>query len=107
MIRRPPRSTLFPYTTLFRSQGLAGEREEGLADSLGKGRVRVVEPGDVLGGRLPRGDEHGFGDQIGHVRADHVDAEGRTAAALGDDLHEAALADDVRLADRPEVQLLR
>src|SRR2546429_3790971 len=28
MIRRPPRSTLFPYTTLFRSIGLdAGERE--------------------------------------------------------------------------------
>src|SRR3989441_12124964 len=24
MIRRPPRSTLFPYTTLFRSQGLGG-----------------------------------------------------------------------------------
>src|SRR2546430_14492746 len=24
MIRRPPRSTLFPYTTLFRSQGDAG-----------------------------------------------------------------------------------
>src|SRR5258707_3000764 len=24
MIRRPPRSTLFPYTTLFRSQGAAG-----------------------------------------------------------------------------------
>src|SRR3712207_8810690 len=24
MIRRPPRSTLFPYTTLFRSQGTAG-----------------------------------------------------------------------------------
>src|SRR5256885_10952347 len=26
MIRRPPRSTLFPYTTLFRSHGGAGER---------------------------------------------------------------------------------
>src|SRR5256886_10704082 len=26
MIRRPPRSTLFPYTTLFRSAGLAGTR---------------------------------------------------------------------------------
>src|SRR3712207_7825195 len=26
MIRRPPRSTLFPYTTLFRSAGLAAER---------------------------------------------------------------------------------
>src|SRR5258708_18294070 len=24
MIRRPPRSTLFPYTTLFRSEGQAG-----------------------------------------------------------------------------------
>src|SRR5262249_61591865 len=24
MIRRPPRSTLFPYTTLFRSRGFAG-----------------------------------------------------------------------------------
>src|SRR2546422_11275698 len=24
MIRRPPRSTLFPYTTLFRSRGAAG-----------------------------------------------------------------------------------
>src|SRR2546422_6572461 len=35
MIRRPPRSTLFPYTTLFRSvvaeqlfKGFAGERED-------------------------------------------------------------------------------
>src|SRR3712207_8185587 len=27
MIRRPPRSTLFPYTTLFRSQGAERERE--------------------------------------------------------------------------------
>src|SRR5256885_9185091 len=26
MIRRPPRSTLFPYTTLFRSQGTHGTR---------------------------------------------------------------------------------
>src|SRR3712207_8248212 len=39
MIRRPPRSTLFPYTTLFRSDGLeqlVGERR-GLHDL----RVRV------------------------------------------------------------------
>src|SRR3712207_7632733 len=26
MIRRPPRSTLFPYTTLFRSESAAGRR---------------------------------------------------------------------------------
>src|SRR5256885_6714877 len=31
MIRRPPRSTLFPYTTLFRSQDLGGEAETLLA----------------------------------------------------------------------------
>src|SRR2546430_4520009 len=28
MIRRPPRSTLFPYTTLFRSADLETDREE-------------------------------------------------------------------------------
>src|SRR5258707_11658671 len=28
MIRRPPRSTLFPYTTLFRSQLAEGDEEE-------------------------------------------------------------------------------
>src|SRR3712207_9580704 len=27
MIRRPPRSTLFPYTTLFRSEGFANLRD--------------------------------------------------------------------------------
>src|SRR5689334_24140816 len=27
MLRRPPRSTLFPYTTLFRSERAAGERK--------------------------------------------------------------------------------
>src|SRR6266853_3005465 len=29
MIRRPPRSTLFPYTTLFRSDGGRARRNEG------------------------------------------------------------------------------
>src|SRR5437773_5965499 len=46
MIRRPPRSTLFPYTTLFRSQmGLANvELYEGLIESLpgADGSVDVV-----------------------------------------------------------------
>src|SRR5205085_3791213 len=31
MIRRPPSSTLFPYTTLFRSHGGAGDAARGLA----------------------------------------------------------------------------
>src|SRR3712207_8342823 len=75
MIRRPPRSTLFPYTTLFRSVGAAGvpARAEAL---LGGHRGDVVpqhlrQPprrGDVpveavalvLGedGDLPRSEEH-------------------------------------------------
>src|SRR5256885_11095709 len=39
MIRRPPRSTLFPYTTLFRSQCFVGlERLEGLAAFGGQGQ---------------------------------------------------------------------
>src|SRR5258707_9550942 len=42
MIRRPPRSTLFPYTTLFRSRsfGVGGERR--FFDML-----RPVEPGST------------------------------------------------------------
>src|SRR2546430_6854589 len=32
MIRRPPRSTLFPYTTLFRSAGNATPLREGAVD---------------------------------------------------------------------------
>src|SRR5256886_17039039 len=36
MIRRPPRSTLFPYTTLFRSQSYAAR---GARDTVGKKRV--------------------------------------------------------------------
>src|SRR2546429_2670765 len=36
MIRRPPRSTLFPYTTLFRSsQALAHEEREHAAERVG------------------------------------------------------------------------
>src|SRR5256885_11109213 len=33
MIRRPPRSTLFPYTTLFRSRHSSGEQELALPHS--------------------------------------------------------------------------
>src|SRR3712207_6885108 len=53
MIRRPPRSTLFPYTTLFRSR-LAGARRAPGAGARGRcagdrgGRGRI--PAAVLGG---------------------------------------------------------
>src|SRR5688572_32184366 len=38
MIRRPPRSTLFPYTTLFRSRA-----EKGLRQAVRPGRVDVAD----------------------------------------------------------------
>src|SRR3712207_7700328 len=37
MIRRPPRSTLFPYTTLFRSQLLLQQRPGGRVEAGGVG----------------------------------------------------------------------
>src|ERR1017187_9830307 len=40
MIRRPPRSTLFPYTTLFRSAIAKGIREIADGDAM-PGRIRV------------------------------------------------------------------
>src|SRR2546422_4476023 len=48
MIRRPPRSTLFPYTTLFRSLELRG------ADALRAQRVAIVVAvdGEALPARL-------------------------------------------------------
>src|SRR3712207_7331266 len=42
MIRRPPRSTLFPYTPLFRSGRL--DRLPGLADRLALVRLRLDDP---------------------------------------------------------------
>src|SRR3712207_7817803 len=53
MIRRPPRSTLFPYTTLFRSRLVRRlhERVELLDRGLAELRGRL---GDEVGPELPR-----------------------------------------------------
>src|SRR3712207_7607366 len=66
MIRRPPRSTLFPYTTLFRSGcagGLAGRgagrsARAGPADCLGRGADRREGAG-ARGGGVPQGASRG------------------------------------------------
>src|SRR2546430_5233808 len=46
MIRRPPRSTLFPYTTLFRSNAAGDTRLK----EMGDGDYIVVQPGQFLTG---------------------------------------------------------
>src|SRR5438034_5783317 len=73
MIRRPPRSTLFPYTTLFRSQAVehqrlvvdwdahvaaevSGERDAGGAED--RHPPRSVDAGFDLAVRALRSEEH-------------------------------------------------
>src|SRR2546429_6035207 len=51
MIRRPPRSTLFPYTTLFRSRSA---RRRNLGAARRGARAHLVER-DVLGRLRPAG----------------------------------------------------
>src|SRR5260370_19837460 len=72
MIRRPPRSTLFPYTTLFRSVGdrLIGDRNRsrtqqpfgkrpvGREMQIGKQDLVFAQRADLLGLRLLRSEEH-------------------------------------------------
>src|SRR3712207_7808696 len=65
MIRRPPRSTLFPYTTLFRSRGARGRRLPGGRGYAAVRRRRGPRPGDLArrrcGGALTdagRSEEH-------------------------------------------------
>src|SRR2546430_6247569 len=52
MIRRPPRSTLFPYTTLFRSHLRVSQLSASLADEL-EVKARVDDP-DGLRAALAR-----------------------------------------------------
>src|SRR3712207_8771790 len=74
MIRRPPRSTLFPYTTLFRSRGgvgleqrdeqagprLGGERPEQRPGQAEQQHPLAGEPGEADEGeqRVERSEEH-------------------------------------------------
>src|SRR5256885_11774197 len=52
MIRRPPRSTLFPYTTLFRSPAVLREHRARPEDPA------VPRVARVLGDEHPRSEEH-------------------------------------------------
>src|SRR5690348_18037931 len=57
MLRRPPRSTLFPYTTLFRSRGRVIEKVDDRREELATGdRGRELQ--DVVGIARRITDEH-------------------------------------------------
>src|SRR3712207_8073116 len=66
MIRRPPRSTLFPYTTLFRSRGVLGDGAGGrgqhpVPQAARRGRERRGAGGvarAARGGGQARSEEH-------------------------------------------------
>src|SRR2546430_11935738 len=71
MIRRPPRSTLFPYTTLFRSEGVDDRRFGEWADDVDVDRTDlgdtlvaqiVARRFDVFSGTTER-DEDRIGDR--------------------------------------------
>src|SRR5258708_27631572 len=58
MIRRPPRSTLFPYTTLFRSQASHSDSAGPVCSASGAtGFAKAVGP-DVFRTQLMRSEEH-------------------------------------------------
>src|SRR2546422_3913305 len=83
MIRRPPRSTLFPYTTLFRSVGAVG---------LHLGRHRV---GDGL---VPRG--HRQGDVERRLERRLVESRERAARVDRSEEHTSELQSRLHLVCR-------
>src|SRR3712207_7380319 len=90
MIRRPPRSTLFPYTTLFRSLGVRRG---------GDGEAHLVRPVPQLEGQERAAPALGLGEAL-HALAN--------AGASGEPQDRAGAIDarvDERVADRKSTRL--
>src|SRR2546430_15573813 len=96
MIRRPPRSTLFPYTTLFRSADPNGARHllpsrllaiktAGRCSLLGRA---VWHPKSSIGPNLPTGLGHAGDEplrsQFTKSKARHFEPANKSAPATGD-----------------------
>src|SRR5947209_15656060 len=82
MMRRPPRSTLFPYTTLFRSVEQEGGGAEAAAGGGGRGEVVFADGGGVeeQGGGEPFGRRCGARRWIpDRVRDDSLRSEEHTS----------------------------
>src|SRR5256885_9542423 len=57
MIRRPPRSTLFPYTTLFRSRLGFAQADEPITPIFRRAEHEIARP-EVRSRARPRSEEH-------------------------------------------------
>src|SRR2546422_11776951 len=95
MIRRPPRSTLFPYTTLFRSRGTAGPavlpgRGAGLTLGIRPEHIRLVDQGGVPGAV---------------ISAEYHGADTVVTARVGEELLMVRAAGQVALATGAQVRL--
>src|SRR3712207_9269060 len=84
MIRRPPRSTLFPYTTLFRSS-MSHAQQAWRELPAGTVKINSVFGGAPGGAAHPRGGSgQGFGygpellDELTATKAGHISAPGGT-----------------------------
>src|SRR3712207_265478 len=107
MIRRPPRSTLFPYTTLFRS--LVGEGDAVVGRLLLLGDEEVVLGLEEVGARVDRQLEvEAVGDGVLRARLDAEAAEDAAAVVDVVDLgvalvHAGALLGRARVVVRDDV----
>src|SRR3712207_8117244 len=81
MIRRPPRSTLFPYTTLFRSHAAVGNRTVRGADVDADGEADVVGGESEIDAVL----------RVPELREDGVLVEVRAAAGRRSEEHTSEL----------------
>src|SRR2546430_14604223 len=86
MIRRPPRSTLFPYTTLFRSEAFAGVRADLIRSAYAAYVAELVDRG------LADRDPH---QEVFALTLDTLETLGRSRA---DDADVAVLRFALRLA---------
>src|SRR3712207_9478374 len=98
MIRRPPRSTLFPYTTLFRSSTFGGNP---LAAAVGSAVVGLLETGEYQQRAAELGVQ--LRDRLDGLVGRGVRAGGRRGLWAGIDIHPDLMTGRdarVRLAER-------
>src|SRR5258708_34830501 len=103
MIRRPPRSTLFPYTSLFRSLWSAdvhvADRIRGVHHAAATGRVAAAVSDGGSDGRslLDAGGADSWKEEArcGERRAAHTPGDARPRMGMGADGHCTLLCDFV------------